>query len=36
MFVFWSYRKDFQGTQKQVLISHSERVVGVRLIKFLL
>ena len=32
IFVFWSYRKNFVWTQKQVRISHGKRVIGVRAI----
>ena len=27
---FWSYRKNFVGTQKQVQISHGKQAIGVR------
>ena len=30
---FWSYRKNFVGTQKQVRISHGKRAIGVRAIE---
>ena len=32
VFVFWSYRKNFVGTQKHVRISHGKRAIGVRAI----
>ena len=32
-FCFWSYLKNYVGTQKQVRISHGERTFGVLAIK---
>ena len=34
IFGFWSYQKNFIGTQKQIRISHGKRAICVRSIEF--
>ena len=36
IFVFWTYRKNFIGTQKRVRMIHGKRAIGVRDIEVLL
>ena len=36
IFVFFSYKKNFQGTQKRVRISHGKRAICARIIEVLL
>ena len=33
IFVFWSFRKNFVGTQKEVRMSHDKRAIRVRVIE---
>ena len=35
IYVFWTYRKNFIGTQKRVRMIHGKRAIGVRVIEVL-